>query len=51
MVHSFSGRAAHLCLLETMRDARPGLTVEPPLVIYDAEGVYSSEMRRIYGME
>ena len=51
MVHSFSGRAAHLCLLETMRDARPGLTVEPPLVIYDAEGVYSTEMRHIYGME
>ena len=51
MVHSFAGRAAHLCLMEAMRDARPGLTMEPPLIVYDMEGVYSSEMRRIYGME
>ena len=51
MVHSFAGRAAHLCLLEAMRDARPSLTVEPPLIVYDKPGQYTQEILRIYGME
>lgn len=35
MVHSRVEKAAHLCLMEGMLDARPGLIIEPPLVIYD----------------
>ena len=51
LVHSNARKAAHLCLAEGMLDARPGMMVEPPLVIYGEDGQYTREMRQIYGME
>lgn len=50
MVHSRAEKAAHLCLMEGMLDARSGLIVEPPLVIYDENNAYTPELRRIYGL-
>lgn len=50
MVHSHVEKAAHLCLMEGMLDARPGLIIEPPLVIYDENNAYTPELRRIYGL-
>lgn len=41
MVHSRVEKAAHLCLMEGMLDARPGLIIEPPLVIYDENNAYT----------
>ena len=50
MVHSRAEKAAHLCLMEGMLDARPGLIIEPPLIIYDENNAYTPELRRIYGL-
>ena len=50
MVHSRVEKAAHMCLMEGMLDARPGLIIEPPLVIYDENNAYTPELRRIYGL-
>lgn len=50
MVHSRVEKTAHLCLMEGMLDARPGLIIEPPLVIYDENNAYTPELRRIYGL-
>ena len=50
LVHSRLEKPAHLCLMEGILEARPGLVVEQPLVIYGPEGDYTPEMRRIYGM-
>lgn len=50
MVHSRVEKAAHLCLMEGMLDARPGLIIEPPLVIYDENNAYTPELRRIYDL-
>ena len=50
MVHSRVEKAAHLCLMEGMLDARPVLIIEPPLVIYDENNAYTPELRRIYGL-
>ncbi len=50
MVHSRVEKAAHLCLMDGMLDARPGLIIEPPLVIYDENNAYTPELRRIYGL-
>jgi len=50
LVHSRLEKPAHLCLLESMLDARPGLTVEAPLVIFEEDETYTKEMKRIYGM-
>ena len=49
LVHSRSDMQAHLCLLEGMLEARPGLIIEPPMVIYAAEGTYTEELKAIYG--
>lgn len=51
LVHSGVAKAAHLCLVEGMLYARPGLRVEAPLVIFDENGQYTPELRRIYGLE
>ena len=48
LVHSRADKQAHLVLLEAMLDARPGLILEPPLVIYREDGSYTKEMNRIY---
>ena len=50
MVHSRVEKAAHLCLMEGMLDARPGLIIEPPLVIYDENNAYTPDLRSIYGL-
>ena len=50
LAHSRAEKQAHLCLLECMLEARPGLTVEPPLIIYGQDGGYTDEMKSIYGM-
>lgn len=45
------GAAPGLVLCEAVRLGRPGLAVEPPLLLHDAEGRDSAEARRIYHME
>ena len=41
-------KAPWLFLVEGMAGAKPGLTVEPPLIVESADGSYSDEMKRIY---
>ena len=43
--------APSLVLVEARRGGRPGLAVEPPLVLQDADGKESGEVRRIYRRE
>ncbi len=43
-VHSFAGAASSLVLVEGVKGARTGLTVQPPLVIYQGEDQYTEEM-------
>lgn len=38
-----------LVLVEGLKGGRPGLHLEPMLITHDAEGNFTSEMRRIYG--
>ena len=48
MVTYRAERAPSLVLVEGRRGGRPGLTVEPPLILADADGGESAEYRRIY---
>ena len=43
------GKAASLVLLESRRGGRPGLRLEPDLVLYDAHGQPTEDFRRLYG--
>lgn len=48
LVYSDREREAHLVLVEGRKGGRPGLTIAPPLYIYEA-GECSTEIQRIFG--
>lgn len=45
------GAAPSLILAEGLRGGKPGLVIEPPLTLTDAEGKESGEVKRIYHRE
>ncbi|PKN11478.1 MAG: SAM-dependent methyltransferase [Deltaproteobacteria bacterium HGW-Deltaproteobacteria-4] len=47
-IHPRRENAANLVLIEGRRNGRPGLTIEPPLFLYEGEG-YSEEVRMLAG--
>ena len=49
LVHPFADKEPNMVLIEGMRDARPRLTVEKPLVIFEKPGVYTKDVLTIYG--
>ena len=51
MVCRTADAAPTLVLVEAQRGARPGLVIEPPLALYNADGTDSAESRRIYHPE
>ena len=40
-----------MVLVEGVRGGGPQLTVESPLIVYDAPGKYTEEILEIYGMK
>ncbi len=48
-VHSVKAAAARLLLAEGVNGGRPGLTVDPPLVVYTASGRYTEEVQQMFG--
>lgn len=49
LVYPVADRAANMVLIEAVRGGRPYLEVEKPLVIYQKPGVYTDEVRGMYG--
>lgn len=50
-VHPYAHRPANLILVEAMKKGKPNLKVEPPLVVYNADGSYSDAINAIYGTD
>lgn len=48
LVHQRPEKSPWLFLVEGKPGGRPGLVVEPPLIVEDAAGEYSAEMKQIY---
>ena len=48
MVHPFMNKEPNMVLIEAVRDGRPRMQVEPPLIIYKEVGVYTEEVRELY---
>jgi len=48
LVCSSAAAAPSLVLVESRAGGKPGLTVEPPLLLQDGDGGESAEYRRIY---
>lgn len=51
LVYPRADRPANLALIEAVKDARPMLHPEPPLIVYEADGRMTPELRRIYHTE
>lgn len=49
LVHSYADKEASMVLVEAVRQGRPQMKVEPPLVIYREPGIYHDEIESIYG--
>jgi tRNA1(Val) A37 N6-methylase TrmN6 len=48
--HPFRDKSASLVLIESIKSAGMGLDVLPPLIVHEADGGYSEEMRQLYGL-
>ncbi|WP_069998744.1 tRNA1(Val) (adenine(37)-N6)-methyltransferase [Cellulosilyticum sp. I15G10I2] len=48
-VHPKPGKAPTMVLIEAVRNGGPELRVEPPLMVYNEQGVYTDEIYDIYG--
>ncbi len=49
LVHPFVDKEANMVLIEAVRDGKPMMKLEPPIIIFHKPGVYSEEFRKIYG--
>lgn len=49
MVHPFADKEANMVLIEAVRGGRPLMKVEAPIIVFKAPGVYSDEIRDVYG--
>jgi tRNA1Val (adenine37-N6)-methyltransferase len=50
LVHGRRLSAARMALLESVKGGEPGLSVLPPLFVYDTDNSYTGEVREIYGL-
>ena len=51
LIYPAAHKAANLVLIEAVKDAKPMLHPEPPLIVYEADGSMTPELKRIYHME
>lgn len=47
-VHPRAGVEANMVLIECLRDGKPEVRLQPPLLVYDEQGVYCPELLEIY---
>ncbi len=48
-VHPFADRDANMVLVEAVRGGKPMMKVEKPVIVFREPGVYSEEIRDVYG--
>ncbi len=48
LVHPYVDKEPNMVLVEGMRGAKPRITVEPPLIVYEKSGEYTEELLSMY---
>lgn len=48
LVYPYIDKEPNMVLVEGMRGAKPRMTVEPPLIVYEKDGGYTKELLNIY---
>ena len=51
LVHPYIDKEPNMVLIEAVKGGNSMIKIQPPLIVYDAPGVYTNEIYRIYGME
>jgi tRNA1Val (adenine37-N6)-methyltransferase len=51
MVYPYVDKEPNMVLVEGIRGAKPRMTVEPPLIVYEENGRYTREVLEHYGMD
>lgn len=51
LIYPAAHKAANLVLIEAVKDAKPMLHPEPPLIVYEADGSMTPELKKIYHLE
>lgn len=49
LVYPFADREPNMVLIEGLKGGNPRITVEKPLIVYERPGVYTQEIREMYG--
>ncbi len=49
LVHPYRDKEPNMVLIEGIKGAKPRVTVEAPLVVYESPGIYTNEIIDIYG--
>lgn len=49
LVHPFVDKEPNMVLIEGLKGGNPRITVEKPLIVYEKPGVYTQDIREIYG--
>lgn len=49
LIHPYVDKEPNMVLVEGMRGAKPRMTVEPPLIVYEKSGDYTKELLSMYG--
>ena len=48
LIYPYADKPANLVMIEAMKDAKPMLHPEPPLIVYEKDGTMTAELKRIY---
>ena len=49
LVHPYADKEPTMVLVEGMKGGKERITIEPPLVVYKEQNVYTDEIYEIYG--
>ena len=49
LVYPYVDKEPNMVLLEAVKGGKPRMTVERPLIVYQAPGVYTAEIYKTYG--
>ncbi len=50
LVHPYIEKEPNMVLIEGLRDGKPRMQIEPPLIVYEKSGEYTGELLEVYGM-
>lgn len=50
LVHPYIEKEPNMVLIEGLRDGKPRMQIEPPLIVYEKCGEYTEELLETYGM-